>query len=146
MLMATRLIRVVTYRKELPPINPQISSMKWSCDHVRERDKWDTLNLRLQKTHGHQTSQGTDLQWEIPILKATWPFDHVTDEKWRDSLRNFHYHLLWLIINLPGYYNQCQNVWDKLEFSCKIAHYGKSSISIFPQYWQILYFGSEAGC
>ena len=37
--------------------------------------------LHLQKTHGHQTRQGADLQWEVPILKATWFFDQVTNVK-----------------------------------------------------------------
>ena len=30
-------------------------------------------------------------------------------------------------------YNQGQNIWHKLQISCKIAHYGKSSIFIFKE-------------
>ena len=27
-------------------------------------------------------------------------------------------------------YNHSQNVWDKVQFSCDIVHYGESSVSI----------------
>ena len=40
-----------------------------------------SLYLHLQKTHGHQTRQGTGLPWETPNLRAAWPFDHMT--KWQ---------------------------------------------------------------
>ena len=29
--------------------------------------------------------------------------------------------------------NHSQNIWDKLYFSCEIAHYGKSLISVFQE-------------
>ena len=32
-------------------------------------------------------------------------------------------------------YNDGQNIWEKLSFSCEIAHYGKISISLFQQFF-----------
>ena len=29
--------------------------------------------------------------------------------------------------------NPSENIWDKLKFSCEIAHYGKSSTSVFQE-------------
>ena len=62
--------------------------------HVRSCDKLNALYLHLQKTYEHQITQGADLQWQAPIVKATWPFDHVTNVRSRDNLKNlyFHYH------------------------------------------------------
>ena len=60
--------------------------------HVKSRDKLNTLYLHLQKTHNHQIKQGTDLKWEAPIYKATWPFDHLTNLKSRDDLKNLFFH------------------------------------------------------
>ena len=45
----------------------------------------------MQKTYEHQIRQGADLQWEAPILKATWPFDHVGNVRLRDNFKNLHY-------------------------------------------------------
>ena len=56
--------------------------------HLRSREKSNTY-LHLQKTREHQI---TDLQWESPILKAIWPFDHVTNERSLDSLKNLYFH------------------------------------------------------
>ena len=62
--------------------------------HVSSRDKLNTLYLHLQKSHEHQIRQVANLQWETLILKATSPFDHVTNVRLRDSFKNlyFHYH------------------------------------------------------
>ena len=57
-------------------------------DHVN----LNTLTLHLQKTHGHQARQGADLQWETHTINATWPFDHVTNVRSRDNLKNLHFH------------------------------------------------------
>ena len=62
--VVTKLARGVTYRREIPPINlhrayvarnPQRDSL------VRSHGKLRILYLQLQKTHRHQTRQGTDL-------------------------------------------------------------------------------------
>ena len=92
MLMFTRLIRVETYHKEFAPINLHNHSMRGGP--ARLRDKSNTLYLHLQKTNGHKTRPGADLQWEAPILKATWPLHQVTNVKSGDNLKNlqFHYH------------------------------------------------------
>ena len=58
--------------------------------HIRSRDKLNTLYIHLQKTHEHQTKEGDDWQWDAPILKATWPFDHMTFENFKNLY--FHYH------------------------------------------------------
>ena len=52
-------------------------TLQW-VGYVRSREKLNTLNLHLQRIHGHQTRQGADLQWQPFILKAILPFDHVT--------------------------------------------------------------------
>ena len=36
-----------------------------------------------------------------------------------------------------NYYNHGQNILDKLLFSCKIGHHGKSAISIFQEFFAI---------
>ena len=30
-------------------------------------------------------------------------------------------------------YNHSQNIWDKVQFSCDIVHYGESLVSIFQK-------------
>ena len=66
---------------------------KW-VDHVRSRGKLNALYLQLQKTHKHPTRQVVDLQGEAPIFEATWYFDHVTNGRSSDNLKNlyFYYH------------------------------------------------------
>ena len=54
---------------------------------VSPGDKLNTLFLHLQKFHEHETRQGADLQWESLIIKATWPYDHVTNGKSRDNFK-----------------------------------------------------------
>ena len=68
-------------------------TLYWSC-HVTPRGKLNTSYLQLYKTRGHQTRQDADLQWEVPILIAVWPFDLVTKLSSLDNLKNwyFHYH------------------------------------------------------
>ena len=34
-----------------------------------------------------------------------------------------------------GTYNHLRNFWDELQFSCEIAHYGKSLIFIFQKFF-----------
>ena len=46
----------------------------------------------MQKTHEHPIRQGADLLREIFILKTSWRFDHVTNTRSRDSLKNFYLH------------------------------------------------------
>ena len=76
MFMVTRPIRVLPYHEKLSRINSL--DLQWGV-HMRSQDKLNTLYLHLQKTHGHQTGQSADLMWETPILKAAWPFNHVTN-------------------------------------------------------------------
>lgn len=57
--MVTKLVRVMTYKKELPSMNLHDLSMEWSCE------------LFFQKTHGHKNRQGVDLPLEAPTVKAT---------------------------------------------------------------------------
>ena len=71
--------------------------MRW-----KSRDKLNTLYLHLQKNHEHQTNQSADSQWEAPILKAAWPFDHVTHVSLRDNFK----HLYLLYHNSYGQYGQ----------------------------------------
>ena len=78
-IMVTRLIRVMTYCKKLPPINsqdPQLGGQLRSCDEL------NTLYCHLQKINGHQTRQSVDLQWEAPIKSPDpvimWSWGHLT--------------------------------------------------------------------
>ena len=65
-------------------------SISWLCG-VTWQVKW--VMSPLQKTHGNPTRRGADLKWETPILKATWPFGHVTNLRSHDNLNfYFHYH------------------------------------------------------
>ena len=54
-------------------------------------------------------------------LQWLWKYVHIYE--------NF---LGWLEVDI---YNHGQNIWDKLLFSCQIVHYGKSSISIFLEFF-----------
>ena len=56
---------------------------------VRSCYKLNTLHLHLQKIHGDHTRQGAYLPSEAPTLQATWPFDHMTSVRSRDSLKVF---------------------------------------------------------
>ena len=58
---------------------------QWS-GHVRSHGKLNALYLHRQKTRGHQTKQGAELQWEVPILNAIGPLDYVINVR---SLDNF---------------------------------------------------------
>ena len=50
---------------------------------------------------------------------------------------------------LSANYNHGQNIWEKLWFLCEIAHYEKSSISIFKESFasidKILFLGGRLG-
>ena len=74
MLMVARLIRAVIYSKKSSPVNLHDSSRKWSYE-VTWQFKY--IISILKKDYEHQTNQGSDLQWESPVLKATWPLDNV---------------------------------------------------------------------
>ena len=81
------MVGVIKYHKE-----PPTHKFAWLFNKVV---MWghitNTLYLHLQKTNGRQ---GADLEWEVPIRKATLSFNHVTNVKSRDNLKNlcFHYH------------------------------------------------------
>ena len=62
----------------------------WS-GHVWPSHKLNTLFLHLQKFHEHETRQGDDLQWESLIVKATWPYDHVTNRRSHYSLKTLYF-------------------------------------------------------
>ena len=64
--MVTKLVRVATNCEELPHINLHDLSMRLSCS---SHDNLNTLNLHLQKTYGHQTKEGMDLDEKLPPLK-----------------------------------------------------------------------------
>ena len=39
--------------------------------------------------------------------------------------------------SIDGSYNHSENIWDKLYFSCEIAHYVKGSSSVFQEIFAI---------
>ena len=55
-------------------------------------------------------------------------FEKTLDNLFSQSIRN---------------YNLSQNIRDKLKFSCEIAHYRKSSISVFTSNNKIFILGGE---
>ena len=96
MLMVTRLIRVVTYRKEPQLINSDDTSMMWLCEVI-----WQIEYTVSPPTEDpwKPNRYGADLHWEAPIFKATWPFkaislifEHVTNVRSRDNLKNLYFH------------------------------------------------------
>ena len=82
MSVVTTSLRVLTYCEELPPLNLHESSMRWSCEVI--------LYLHLQKIHKQQARKKGDLSWEAPTIKITWPFDHVTNARSQDNLKNLY--------------------------------------------------------
>ena len=60
--------------------------------HVRSLDKLNTQYLHLQINYEHQGKQGADLLWKILIFQTTWPFDHVSNVRSQDNLKNFYFH------------------------------------------------------
>ena len=64
MLIVTKLLRVVTYFKEPPPIKLHDPLTAWT-----------TLYLHLHKTFRHQARQGDDLVRGNLIVKITSTFD-----------------------------------------------------------------------
>ena len=89
MSMVTKFVRVVTYFKKLLLINSNDPSMSWP---LTRRDKLTTY-LHLQKTHGHQYKQSADIPWEDSTLKTTKPFDHFTNVRSHENLKNLYLHL-----------------------------------------------------
>ena len=85
MLMATRLIGVGDIFKGNPT-----HKFTWFLNEVF---MWGHMTNKIS-VPALQTRQGADLQWEAPILKATWPFDPVTKVRSRDNLKHlyFYYH------------------------------------------------------
>ena len=69
-LTVTKLVKVVTCREELPPINSQ--PFQWG-GLVRTRDKLNSLDLHLQKTHEHHTRQSAALLGQAFTITITWP-------------------------------------------------------------------------
>ena len=45
------------------------------------RGKCKTLHLHFCNIYGHQTWQNSNLRWDEPTFKVTWPFDYVVT--WR---------------------------------------------------------------
>ena len=84
--------------------------------HKRSCDKLNILYLHLQNTHRHQgnpwtTKQGADLQWDPPILKVKWPFDHVTLREVTWQFEKFIFPLLqdlWAV-------NQGAYLWEEVQ-------------------------------
>ena len=69
--MATRLITVVTYHKDLPAINSHDPSMRWLCEVTRQ------IKYIISPT--------AEDPWtpEAAVLKDTRPFDHVSNMRLR---------------------------------------------------------------
>ena len=40
-----------------------------------------------------------------------------------------------MLLQFKASNNYGQNIWDKLQFPCEIRHYGKSSVSIFQNFF-----------
>ena len=81
--------------------------------YVRSRDKLNTLYLHLQKTCRGQTKQGVDLQWQAPMLKATWHFDHVTHLTSRDNFKKLYFH---------PQKTYCQYAWQDANLWYQVQH------------------------
>ena len=62
-------------------MTPQCGGLVESCDKLN-------TYIHLQKTHDHQTRQGTDLPLEPPFLKVTWAFDYVIKLRSCDFVKN----------------------------------------------------------
>ena len=75
MCMVPKLIMVVTYCDELSPISLHDPSVRWSCELT-----WQITYFHLQKTHGHQPKQSTELSWEASSIKATWYYVRSCDK------------------------------------------------------------------
>ena len=97
--MATKHSKVVNHREELPlinlhnPINTSGDTPQEAPTHkfvlpLSEVVMWEHV------TNRHQFKQGASLLWKVPILKAVWPFYHVTNLSSRNNLKNlyFYYH------------------------------------------------------
>ena len=74
--MVTKLVRVVTYRKEVPPVELHDLPILWSNE---VRVELNTLYRHFQNTCEHQTSQVGDLLWETSTFNITCHFDYVTN-------------------------------------------------------------------
>ena len=88
--MVTKLIRGCDIPQRAPA-----NKFTWPFNEVF---MWDHM---AKKTHHistcrrpmdiNQTRQGADFQWEAPIFKAAWPFDHVTNVRSLDNLENWYF-------------------------------------------------------
>ena len=87
MRVVTKLVRVIKYCKGLPPWNLHDASMRW---FLRPADKLNTLYLKLQNTHEHQTRPCADLPKDNYIRKATWPINQIINVKPCDNLKNLY--------------------------------------------------------
>ena len=89
MLIATRLIRVMTYHKELSPIYLRDPMMWWSFEILWQIKYNISLPIKDPWTPNKVRSW---YKWEVSIHKAIWSFDHVTNVKSRDNLKNLYFH------------------------------------------------------
>ena len=83
MLMVTRLIRVVIYQTELAPKSLHGPSMRWSCEVM-----WQIKYVKSVPAEGPHNKLGKMLQWQDPILNATWLSHHLTNVGTRNNLKN----------------------------------------------------------
>ena len=84
MLMVTRLIRVVIYQMELAPKSLHGPSMRWWCEVM-----WQIKYVKSVPAEGPHNKLEKVLQWQDPILNATWLSDHLTNVGSRNNLKNF---------------------------------------------------------
>ena len=67
---------------------PQIWMTPQLWGLLSSRDKLNISYLQLKMSHGHKTSQGSDLPWKkVTTIKARLPLDHVTNLRPRDNLK-----------------------------------------------------------
>ena len=84
MLMVTRLIRVVIYQMELAPKSLHGPSIRWWCEVM-----WQIKYVKSVPAEGPHNKLGKVLQWQDPILNATWLSHHLTNVGSRNNLKNF---------------------------------------------------------
>ena len=88
--MVTKPVEGVRYRKELQTKSSHSSSMRW-CYEVRWQVRY--IISSLSENQRHKTMKVTNLQWDFPIIKGRWHFDHVTNTRSRGNLKNLYLQL-----------------------------------------------------
>ena len=123
-------------------------TLYWSC-HVTPRGKLNTSYLQLYKTRGHQTRQDADLQWEVPILIALWPFDLVTKlsslEIWKIDISTMARHMVSKLGRVPTYgrkfstqtFNSSPTFCFSFLFFLFIAFSGRTGKSFLSNFCQL---------